>query len=357
MVFLSETENYPLFYFIWGSKLIVNFEIIYKQGGVIMKKFICLMLSVILIQIFSFTSVCNGQSPVGDLNGDGFVDSIDITLMKRFLLRVIDSLPVEDPLWSADTNGDGMIDSIDLTILKRYVLRKIDEFPKNTVPETPNPEPTDIGAYPDWDKVHSSYATYTGSGYTGGACLLDPISLDMEITALNPYDYNSYGVDAALAGAYLEVTGEKGSTVVYVTDLYPEGGEGALDLCPTSFAKIGNMEDGRIDIKWRIVAAPIDKNVSYRIKEGTSPSWIAIQVRDHKYPVLKMEIYQKGEWHNMKKMFWNHFIYENVDTTTPKIRITDIRGYVLTDVIDSLPGPGEIAEEAYIVPGNVQFPD
>jgi expansin (peptidoglycan-binding protein) len=70
-----------------------------------------------------------------------------------------------------------------------------------------------------------------------------------------------------------------------------------------------------------------------------------------------MEIYQNGQWHNMKKMFWNHFIYENVDTTIPKIRITDIRGYVLTDVIDSLPGLGEIAEEAYIVPGNVQFPD
>ena len=39
----------------------------------------------------------------------------------------------------------------------------------------------------------------------------------MEITALNPYDYNIYDVEAALAGAYLEVTGEKGSTVVSVT--------------------------------------------------------------------------------------------------------------------------------------------
>ena len=37
----------------------------------------------------------------------------------------------------------------------------------------------------------------------------DPIPLDMEITALNPYDYNVYDVEAALAGAYLEVTGEK----------------------------------------------------------------------------------------------------------------------------------------------------
>lgn len=338
-----------------------------------MKKFLCLLIIAILIQTFSFTSTCNEQGMVGDLNGDVIVNSIDAALLKRFLLEIIDSLPVEDPLWNADTNGDGIINSNDYVILCQYILDLIDEFPKNTIPQTPAPSPTpeptfkptskptsepiNVGAYPDWDRVRSSYATYTGSGYAGGACLLDPIPLDMEITALNPYDYNSYGIEAALAGAYLEVTGEKGSTVVFVTDLYPEGGDGALDLCPTSFDKIGNMADGRIDISWRIVPAPIDKNVSYRIKEGTSPSWVAIQVRDHKYPVLKMEIYQNGQWHDMKKMFWNHFIYENVDTTTPTIRITDIRGYVLTDVVDSLPGLGEIAEEAYIVPGNVQFPD
>ena len=317
-----------------------------------MKKFLCLFLIVIFIQTFSFISTCNEQGLIGDINEDGIVNSIDATILKRFLLGVIDALPAKNPIWIADTNGDEIINSTDYVILTRYILNIIDQFPKKEVSE-----PINVGPYPDWDKVRASYATYTGSGYTGGACLLDPIPLDMEITALNPYDYNIYDIEAALAGAYLEVTGEKGSTIVFVTDLYPEGGDGALDLCPTSFDKIGNMADGRIDISWRIVAAPIDKNVSYRIKEGTSPSWIAIQVRDHKYPVLKMEIYQNGQWHNMKKMFWNHFIYENVDTTIPKIRITDIRGYVLTDVIDSLPGLGEIAEEAYIVPGNVQFPD
>jgi len=57
---------------------------------------------------------------------------------------------------------------------------------------------------------------------------LDPIPSDMEITALNPTDYNSYGVKSALAGAYLEVTGPKGSTVVYVVDLYPGIENGVL---------------------------------------------------------------------------------------------------------------------------------
>ncbi len=206
-----------------------------------------------------------------------------------------------------------------------------------------------------WNKMHSGYATYTGSGYSGGCALLDPIPANMEITALNPADYNSYGVKAALAGAYLQVKGPKGTTTVYVTDLYPEGANGALDLCPTSFAKIGDMSAGKIDIQWKVVKAPVKGNVSYRIKEGSSQWWAAIQVRNHKYPVLKMEYYQNGKWINMEKMEWNHFVATNMGTGTIKIRMTDNRNQVITDTISALPESG--TSSAYIVPGNVQFPD
>lgn len=204
-------------------------------------------------------------------------------------------------------------------------------------------------------KLHSGYATYTGSGYSGGCALLDSIPSNMEITALNPADYNSYGVKAALAGAYLQVKGPKGTTTVYVTDLYPEGADGALDLCPTSFAKIGDMSAGKIDIQWKVVKSPVKGNVSYRIKEGSSQWWAAIQVRNHKYPVLKMEYYQNGKWINMEKMQWNHFVATNMGTGPITIRMTDIRNHVITDKIDSLPESG--TSDAYIIPGNVQFPD
>lgn len=208
---------------------------------------------------------------------------------------------------------------------------------------------------PEWDILHSGYATYTGSGYSGGCALLDPISSDMEITALNPADYNSHGVKAALAGAYLEVEGPRGTTTVYVTDLYPEGSEGALDLCPTSFGKIGEISEGKIDIQWHIVKAPITGNLSYRIKEGSNPWWTAIQVRNHKYPVLKMEYYQNGSWINMEKMQWNHFVGTDIGTKSIKIRMTDINGEVVTDTIEPIPEDG--VTSAYIVPGTVQFPN
>jgi expansin (peptidoglycan-binding protein) len=314
------------------------------------KKIVSCFILVTFVQLaFSASFAEEGKSVIGDVTGDNLVNSVDYAYLRQYLLGIIDDFPVEDDLWAADVNGDGEINSVDFGYLRSFLLGKIDKLPKDSAP-------TSTESYPDWEREHSGYATFTGSGYSGGSALLDPIPDDMEITALNPEDYNSYGVDAALAGAYLEVTGDKGSTIVYVTDLYPEGAPGALDLCPTSFDKIGDMSKGKIDIKWHVVAAPVTGNVSYRIKEGSTRAWLAIQVRNHKYPVLKMECYTNGTWKDMKKMFWNHFIAEGLDSTDVQIRITDIRGYVLTDVVKGIPEPGD-TREAYIVDGNVQFPD
>jgi expansin (peptidoglycan-binding protein) len=207
-----------------------------------------------------------------------------------------------------------------------------------------------------WNDVRSSYATYTGSGYSGGAALLDPIPSTMEITALNPTDYNYGGVKAALAGAYLEVTGPKGKTVVYVTDLYPEGAPGALDLSPNAFSRIGDMSAGRINISWKPVKAPITGNFTYRIKEGSSQWWAAIQVRNHKYPVMKFEILHNGTWINLPKESYNHFVStQHLGTGSHTIRITDIRGVSVTDTLPGLPENG--SSGAYLVPGKTQFPD
>lgn len=63
----------------------------------------------------------------GDLNGDLEIDSLDFTLLKRFILRRIDASSIS--LKAADLNGDESIDSLDVTLLKRFLLRKIKKFP------------------------------------------------------------------------------------------------------------------------------------------------------------------------------------------------------------------------------------
>ncbi|MDQ1232818.1 expansin (peptidoglycan-binding protein) [Paenibacillus sp. SORGH_AS306] len=206
-----------------------------------------------------------------------------------------------------------------------------------------------------WNDTYKGYATYTGSGYSGGAVLLDPIPANAKITALNPTQMNYGGVKAALAGAYLEVQGPLGKTTVYVTDLYPEGANGALDLSPNAFAAIGDMSKGKIDIQWKVVKTPITGNFSYRIKEGSSQWWAAIQVRNHKYPVMKFEYEKAGQWISLPKTDYNHFVGEKMGNQPLKVRITDIRGKVVTDILQPL--PSEATSSPYIVAGNVQFPD
>lgn len=205
-----------------------------------------------------------------------------------------------------------------------------------------------------WNGTFTGTATYTGSGYSGGALLLDPIPSTAFITALNPTQLNFGGVKAALAGAYLEVTGPKGKTTVYVTDLYPEGASGGLDLSHNAFAAIGNMVDGRIPISWKVVRAPVSGNVQYRIKEGSSRWWAAIQVRNHAYPVVKFEVKQGSTWKSLQKMDYNHFLGEQLGNQPLSIRITDIRGKAILDTIPALYEDG--SHPAYFQPGQVQFP-
>lgn len=64
----------------------------------------------------------------GDANGDGNVDSTDLTLFKRYVLKINTDFPVADDMGAGDLNKDGQIDSTDITLLKRFILKIIDRF-------------------------------------------------------------------------------------------------------------------------------------------------------------------------------------------------------------------------------------
>ncbi|RAT18170.1 hypothetical protein AU490_01055 [Lonsdalea populi] len=146
---------------------------------------------------------------------------------------------------------------------------------------------------------------------------------------------------------------KSGGTTVYVTDIYPEGGDCALDLSFNAFKKIGDLQDGIINISWQLVEAPVTGNVIYRIKEGSNPYWAAVQVRNAKYPIIAMQYMKNNNWVSAPKMSYNHFILENLGNQTTKIRFTDIKGRQLRDVLPQMP---ESTSQAYMVVGNVQLP-
>ena len=186
----------------------------------------------------------------------------------------------------------------------------------------------------DWSKeyakdaIHTGDATFYGGGYVGGCAMLDPVSRNYDIAALNIFDYN----DALMAGAYLEVTGEKGKVNVLITDLLPEGQKGDIDLHEKTFEKIIPKEKGRVKATWRVIALPTDEPISYKFKEGSSKYWCGVQVRNHRYPVAKLEYKNaKGEFITLHRERYNYFISSEMGQGPFTFRVTDIYGHVIID--------------------------
>lgn len=70
----------------------------------------------------------------GDVNGDGKINSTDLSNMKRYVLE-IGTLTNKN---AGDLNGDGLVNSTDVSILKRYILGIVVSLPLNGT-QTPTP--------------------------------------------------------------------------------------------------------------------------------------------------------------------------------------------------------------------------
>jgi len=63
----------------------------------------------------------------GDVNNDGNIDALDITLIQRFFNNLVTLTP--EQIIAADVNGDEVINSLDVTLIQRYEAGYIDHFP------------------------------------------------------------------------------------------------------------------------------------------------------------------------------------------------------------------------------------
>jgi len=177
--------------------------------------------------------------------------------------------------------------------------------------------------------IHHGIATYYNA--TGaGACMFDPSPADLMVAAMNAVEYNN----AAVCGAYVFVTGPKGTVTVRIVDLCPECLAGHLDLSQEAFALIADLPQGRVNITWQVVSPALTGPIAYHFKDGSNQWWTAVQIRNHRNPIAKLEYLRDGsQWVAVPRTSYNYFVQTNpgMGPGPYTFRVTDSYGNVLSD--------------------------
>ena len=187
----------------------------------------------------------------------------------------------------------------------------------------------------------ATYYAATGDG----ACGFGPSPNDLNVAAMDQPEWNG----SAVCGECVAVTGPKGSVTVRIVDLCPECEPGHLDLSQQAFAQIADVSAGRVSITWKVVPCDVTGNVEYQIKDGSSQYWTAIQVRNSRLPVAKLEWMQSGAWTDVSRASYNYFVVSSgVGPGSYQVRITSSTGETLVDTLPPV-------QPSTVVQGSGQF--
>jgi len=196
---------------------------------------------------------------------------------------------------------------------------------------TPSEETTkiDAGEY-SLDKVHTGEGTFYDL-VSGGAANLDDMGSQYYTAAMNNEDYLN-----GLAGAYIEITDKDGDKInVLITDRLPEGKKGDIDLTRKAFNVIEPEVTGRMNITWKIIPFPTDEPIQYVFKPTSTQYWAEIQVRNHRYPIAKLEYLDAvtNTYVVLPRQEYNYFTAASgMGGPGPyTFRVTDIYGHQLVD--------------------------
>ncbi len=174
-------------------------------------------------------------------------------------------------------------------------------------------------------------ATGEGTYYDAdgtGSCSFDASPGDLLVAAMNAPDYGA----ATWCGACLEVTGPMGTVVVRVVDQCPGCAHGDLDLSREAFEMISPLAAGRVPITWHAVACEVSGPIAYHFKDGANAYWTAIQIRDHRYPIARVEARTGDAWQPIERVEYNYFVESDGLGAGPyALRVTDTRGHVVED--------------------------
>lgn len=183
-----------------------------------------------------------------------------------------------------------------------------------------------LAAPPTGDTVHNGKATFYDSAGAGGNCSFPSAPADRLYVALSPSEYAA----AAACGGYLDVTGPKGKVRVVIMDQCPGCAPGHLDLSKEAFAKIADPVQGVVPVSYRaVVDPPLSGPLTFRMKDGASQWWFAVQVGNHGNPLRSVEAKAPGgSYRPAVRQNYNYWIIDGGLGVGPyTIRVTDVYGH------------------------------
>jgi expansin (peptidoglycan-binding protein) len=214
------------------------------------------------------------------------------------------------------------------------------------VPPAESPPATTVVTSEKLGELHTGDGTYYTFADGTGACMYDKTS-DFHIAALNASDW----AGSAWCGACADVTGPNGNQVrVRIVDECPDCAKGQLDFHPDAFAVLAPKEQGRIAITWSFVACDAQGPVSYKFKDGSNPWWTALQVRNSRFPITKLETSKDGtSFVEAQRQDYNYFLNgAGFGQGSTQVRITAANGATLLDTLPEV-------QAGLVVAGASQF--
>ncbi|MBA2539249.1 MAG: hypothetical protein H0V17_06415 [Deltaproteobacteria bacterium] len=191
----------------------------------------------------------------------------------------------------------------------------------------PPPPPPSPCATPE--PFHSGQAThYTANGT--GQCSFDRrVGRPLLVAAINGADYEK----SARCGSCLVVVGpDEHEILVEIVDHCPGCKPGSLDLSRDAFALLAPLERGRIPIRWLPVPCDVEGPLTYHFKPGSNPSWAAIQIRNHRYPIAAVDARNdRGTFTSLSRASYNYFVGKALGAGPYTLRVTDSRGQTHVD--------------------------
>ena len=190
-------------------------------------------------------------------------------------------------------------------------------------------DPGGTGASPaDLDETFEGVATYYDADGSG-ACMFDADPSDIHVAALTKEQWASAG----WCGACADATGPDGTVRVRIVDQCPGCKHGHLDMHPEAFDQIAARRLGIVDITWQFVSCDVQGPLRYKYKDGSNPWWTAVQVRNHRRPILSLEWSADGAtWNTTVRQDYNYFLAAGgFGEGAVEIRVTSIDGQVIQD--------------------------